>query len=194
MDFALAAVPTMNPQDMVIETARLILRPVTAADLDGFAAFAADPAAMRFMGGVAPRPVAWRAMMVMAGCWAQDGFAMFSVIEKTSGQWIGRIGPWRPEGWPGTEIGWGLLPAWHGRGYATEAAAASMDFAVERLGWTDIIHTIDPENTASIAVARRLGSRNRGPGALPAPYEAARIDIWGQTAAEWRATRGRFGL
>ena len=34
---------------------------------------------------------------------------MFSVIEKDSGRWIGRIGPWQPEGWPGTEVGWSLV-------------------------------------------------------------------------------------
>ena len=67
-----------------------------------------------------------------------------------------------------------------------------MDFAADRLGWTDIIHTIDPDNAASIAVARRLGSHNRGPGRLPPPFENARIDIWGQTARQWRTNRTRF--
>lgn len=175
-----------------IETPRLILRPTEAQDMDGYAALAGDPAAMRFMGGVAARPAVWRAVAMMAGSWALQGFAMFSVIERESGRWIGRVGPWRPEGWPGTEIGWGLLSAYWGKGYATEAAVASMDFAVERLGWTDIIHTIDPENLPSIAVAQRLGSYNRGPGLLPEPFAAARIDIWGQTAAEWAANRRRF--
>lgn len=39
-----------------------------------------------------------------AGAWTIRGFSMFSVIEKDSGQWIGRLGPWQPEGWPGTEV------------------------------------------------------------------------------------------
>jgi hypothetical protein len=38
----------------------------------------------------------------MAGAWAMQGFAMLSVIEKATGRWVGRAGPWQPEGWPGT--------------------------------------------------------------------------------------------
>ena len=64
-----------------------------------------------------------------------------------------------------------------------------MDFAFDVLGWTDAIHTIAPENHASIAVARKLGSINRGPGKLPAPYEDEPIDIWGQTRDAWLARR-----
>lgn len=52
-----------------------------------------------------------------------------------------------------------------------------------------MIHSIDPENTPSQAVARKLGSRNLGPGTLPAPYQEARIDLWGQSREEWRARR-----
>ena len=42
-----------------------------------------------------------------------------------------------------------------------------------------------------IRLAERLGSRNRGPGQLPAPFEAATIDLWGQTRDEWRDNRRR---
>lgn len=177
---------TLGP---TLETARLILRPPSAGDLDGFAAFGADPEAVRFLGGPQPRPVAWRTLVGLAGSWALHGFGMFSVIEKASGRWIGRLGPWRPEGWPGTEIGWGLLPAAQGRGYAREGAIAATDWAIDHLGWSDIIHTIDPDNAASIALARRLGADSRGPGRLPPPGDAKTIDIWGQSAEAWRARR-----
>jgi RimJ/RimL family protein N-acetyltransferase len=65
-----------------------------------------------------------------------------------------------------------------------------MDFAFDVLGWDDVIHSISPANTASQAVAQRLGSRNRGPGKLPPPLDAHEIDIWGQTRDEWRARKG----
>jgi RimJ/RimL family protein N-acetyltransferase len=71
------------------------------------------------------------------------------------------------------------------RGYATEAATAAIDWAFAELGWVDVIHAIDPENKASAAVARKLGSRNRGRGRLPAPYDGVVIDVWGQTRDEW---------
>jgi RimJ/RimL family protein N-acetyltransferase len=172
-----------------LETERLILRPPVQADLDGWEAFCADAEVMRYLGGVLSRPLAWRNMATTAGCWGLQGFGMFSVIEKSSGRWIGRIGPIHPEGWPGDEVGWGLVRDAWGKGYAYEGAAAAMDFAVDVLGWRDVIHTIDPENSASQLVAERLGSSLRGPGALPDPFADQPVEIWGQTAEQWRARR-----
>lgn len=172
-----------------LETERLILRPTADEDFDGWAAFMADEVATRHIGGPQERSVAWRSMRAMAGAWALDGFAMFSVVEKATGRWVGRLGPWMPEGWPGTEVGWGIVREAWGRGYATEGAAAAMDWAFDGLGWTDIIHTIDPENAASIAVARKLGSENRGATRLSSPYAEIRVDAWGQTREQWRARR-----
>lgn len=172
-----------------ILTDRLLLRPPIAADFEGFARFAADPEVMRYLGGVQPRAIAWRGFLTMVGAWQVQGFAMFSVIERSTGTWIGRVGPWQPEGWPGTEVGWGLCSEYQGKGYALEAAVVSIDWAFEHLGWTEVIHSIDPANTPSQALARRLGSTNRGPGRLPPPFETAPIDIWGQSREAWRQRR-----
>jgi RimJ/RimL family protein N-acetyltransferase len=174
---------------LVIETERLILRLPEQQDLEAWAAFAADPEASRFLGGTQPRPVAWRSMAEMRGSWDLKGFGMFSVIEKASGRWVGRLGPWAPEGWPGTEVGWGLARSVWGWGYAGEGSAAAIDWAFDTLGWTEVIHTIAPANTASIAVAKRLGSTLMGPGRLPPPYEAVRVEIWGQTREQWLARK-----
>ena len=129
---------------------------------------------------------AWRGLTCMAGSWAINGFGMFTLIEKNTGLWVGRIGPWRPEGWPGTEGGWGLLRSAWGKGYAVEAAQAAIDWAFDHLGWDEAIHCIHPENTPSQQVAARLGSRNRGPKPLPAPYQDLPNEVWGQTKAEWK--------
>ncbi len=115
--------------------------------------------------------------------------AMFSVVEKATGAWIGRLGPWRPRDWPGTEVGWGIARSHWGKGYAFEGSIAAMDFAFDVLGWEDVIHSIDPDNVPSQRLAQRLGSTNRGPGKLPAPFEAMPIEIWGQTREEWKARR-----
>jgi RimJ/RimL family protein N-acetyltransferase len=177
----------MDLATLRLETPRLILRPTRREDFAPWADFMADPESARFIGGAQPRSVAWRGFLSMAGAWAIQGFAMFSVLEKPSGRWIGRIGPWQPEGWPGTEVGWGIVRDRCGLGYATEAATAAIDWAFAELGWTEVIHTIDVENVASKVVARKLGSRNRGRGRLPAPYEHLDIEVWGQTKAEWLA-------
>jgi RimJ/RimL family protein N-acetyltransferase len=176
--------PVTNIQ---IETARLILRLPRLEDLDPLAEMMTDYESAKFIGGVAPRAVSWRALMTLIGSWHAHGFAMFSVIEKSSGRWIGRLGPWQPEGWPGTEIGWAIARDCWGKGYAPEGAIAATDWAFDNLGWTNVIHSIDPANIASQQVAKKLGSRNLGPGKLPPPFQESVIDLWGQSREEWRA-------
>jgi RimJ/RimL family protein N-acetyltransferase len=168
-----------------IETPRLILRPPVLADFERWAELMGDPIASRYVGGAQARSMAWRSLMAMAGAWSLTGVGMFSVIEKSSGRWIGRLGPWQPEGWPGSEVGWSLHPDAQGKGYATEGATAAMDYAFDVLGWIDIIHCIDPGNIASQKVAERLGSALRGPGKMPAPHDQAPCELWGQTRAQW---------
>jgi RimJ/RimL family protein N-acetyltransferase len=176
-----------------VTTDRLILRPPLAEDFDAYADYVADPAGMAFLGGAQSRAVAWRSFMTYVGAWAATGVSMFFVFEQgadgTEGRFLGRVGPWAPEGWPGTEVGWGLSADAQGRGYALEAAEASMHYAVEELGWEDIIHSIDPANAPSIKLAERLGSARLGECDLPDPINK-RIDCYGQSAAQWRARRG----
>jgi RimJ/RimL family protein N-acetyltransferase len=169
-----------------LETARLTLRPLRIEDFDAYTEYMSDPESTRFLGGVQSRPLAWRGFLELAGAWQLQRFSMFSVISKDTGAWVGRVGPWMPEGWPGTEVGWGIALAYCNRGFATEAATACMDWAFDALGWDEVIHTIAPGNRASQAVARKLGSTNRGPGRLPAPLEDLPIEVWGQTRAQWR--------
>lgn len=179
----------MSIPDIRIETERLILRPPVAADFDAYAANMADVAASRFIGGKQSRELAWRGFLSLAGAWMIQGFSMFSVIEKASGQWIGRLGPWHPEGWPGTEVGWGLARAAWGKGYAYEGSVAAIDWAFEHLGWQEVIHSINFDNYASLALARRLGSQSRGRAKLPQPYQDVEVEIWGQTREQWRKRR-----
>ena len=156
----------MNLATLELETPRLLLRPTLPQDFEPFAAFQADAESMRYLGSVPqPRSLAWRSFLTMAGAWAMQGFAMFSVIEKA--------------------VGWGIARDRCRLGYATEAATAAIDWAFTRLGWTEVIHVIDPANVASQGVARKLGSRNRGRGQLPAPFADSVIDVWGQTKTEW---------
>ena len=68
---------------------------------------------------------------------------------------------------------------------------AVMHWVVDVLAWTDIIHVIAPDNAASKSVARRLGATNRGPGRLPEPVQDSFVELWGQTAEEWKARRSR---
>jgi RimJ/RimL family protein N-acetyltransferase len=160
--------------------------------LDGFAAMGAEEETMRHIGGRQDRDMAWRQMAGISGSWALLGYSMFSVIEKATGAWVGRIGPWRPGGetcnWPGFEVGWGVRRAFAGKGYAFEASEAAIDWAFEAFGWDEIVHTIAPDNARSIALAERLGSCKLREGRLPAPASVD-VDIYGQSREEWRSRR-----
>ena len=180
--------PDLGP---TLTTPRLVLRPPRAEDFDAFAAMMADAEVMGFLGGVQSRALAWRTLCGYGGAWALFGFSQFMTFRRDTGEFIGRIGPLKPEGWPGTEVGWGLTAAAQGFGYATEAAAACMDWAFGHLGWSEVIHTIVPENARSQAVARRLGSRPLREVALPDPINLPTV-AWGQTRDQWREKRKRL--
>jgi RimJ/RimL family protein N-acetyltransferase len=162
-----------------ILTPRLLLRPLEMQDFEAWAMFMADPEATRFLGGAQPRALAWRGFMTVAGAWHMQGFSMFSVVERATQRWVGRLGPWMPEGWPGTEVGWGIIRD-------CEGATAAIDWAFDELGWNEVIHAIDARNAASQAVARKLGSTLSGVGLLPEPI-ATSVEIWGQSRAAWHA-------
>jgi RimJ/RimL family protein N-acetyltransferase len=183
----------MVPADLtslVLETPRLLLRPPRMEDFDAWALFLDDDESARYLGGRQVRATAWRTFMGMCGCWHMTGIAMFSVIEKSSGKWIGRLGPWNPEGWPAPEVGWGIAREHCGKGYASEGAAAAMDYAFDVLGWSDVIHCIHVNNLASQGVARKLGSRRLRQVTMPFPFEANTMYAWGQSRAEWKQGGG----
>jgi RimJ/RimL family protein N-acetyltransferase len=174
-----------------LETPRLFLRPPSPDDLDAWATMLADPVTARFLGGAKQRSEAWRILTLMTGAWITRGFSTFSVIEKASGRCIGRAGPWHPEGWPGTEVGWVLDRSVWGQGYATEAASRCIAWAYEELGWDEVVHVIDPSNTPSIRVAHKLGSERWGRTRLPAPFSGANVELYGQRKASVVASTPR---
>ena len=181
----------MKIDDIRIETPRLLLRLPQVGDFERYAEMFADDSTQH-IGGPLLRHEAWRRFLQMPGAWILQGYAMFSVVAKDDGRWLGIAGPWQPDGWPGTEIGYAFHHDARGQGFVTEACVAAMDWVFDRLGWSAVIHCIAPENHASQAVAERLGSRLRGPGQLPPPLDAHAIDIWGQTRTEWADNRKRF--
>jgi len=183
----------MLPTGIQIETQRLILRLPQRADFDGYAELHADEEAARHIGGPLVRDAAWRKFLQMPGAWAMQGFGMFSIVDKNNGEWLGQCGPWQPEGWPGTEVGWAFRRTAWGKGYATEAATAAIDWAFANLRWSEVIHCIDRANVPSQRVAKRLGSRVRGSTKLPPPYEHVEVEMWAQLREEWVERRNAPG-
>src|SRR5437868_1248835 len=109
-----------------LETDRLILRMFRESDLDAYAEMCGDAEVIKYLGGVPmTRSEAWRNMAMVLGHWQLRGFGLWAVEDRHSGVLVGRVGCWRPEGWPGLELAWTLRRAFWGRGYATEAARAA---------------------------------------------------------------------
>lgn len=142
----------------VLETERLILRETRESDLDALAAFYADPELSRFVGGPLDRDDTWRRMAMGLGHWRLRGFGNWALEEKATGDFVGWCGLWSPEGFPGREVGWGLMKDKHGRGFATEAALRARAHAYGALCWDSAISLIARGNDPSVRVARRLGA------------------------------------
>ncbi|WP_372426224.1 GNAT family N-acetyltransferase [Salinarimonas chemoclinalis] len=158
-----------------LETERLVLRGWREADFEPFAAFYADEESARHVGGLADRIDAWRRMASYAGHWQLRGYGFWALEEKASGEFVGYCGLWFPEGWPEPEVGWGLMPAFRGRGHVGEAALRARAYAYGTLGWTTLISSIDPDNHASARVAQRLGAWRDGT-----------FDLRGEVMDVWR--------
>jgi RimJ/RimL family protein N-acetyltransferase len=143
----------------VLETERLVLRAWRESDIEVEAAVSADPEVMRYLGGVIGREEAWRRMTLHAGHWLIRGYGNWAVELRDGGALIGRVGLWRPEGWPGLEVGWRLVRSAWGSGYATEAARTAIEWAFANLDVQQLISLIHPSNEGSMRVAERLGMR-----------------------------------
>ncbi|MET0362921.1 MAG: GNAT family N-acetyltransferase [Sphingobium sp.] len=151
---------TMTP---TLHTARLILRPHCTADLDACAALWGDPHVVRHIGGVPQdRQAVWYRILRYAGMWAILGHGMWAVEERATGAMIGEAGLLSAErglqeleGVP--EAGWALAPSAWGKGHATEAMGAVLDWADAALPAPAVRCIIEPGNHASITVAGKLG-------------------------------------
>jgi len=147
-----------------LHTKRLILRSFAPDDFESYAAIFGDPEVSRYMGAGEPlsRPQAWRNFAMVLGHWHLRGYGMWAVEDAWTSTLIGRIGLFKPEGWPGLELGWALARNTWGKGFATEGAQRAMDWAFSDLGADRLISIVRPNNVASIGVAERLGMARNG--------------------------------
>lgn len=81
---------------------------------------------------------------------------MWALEEKAAGAFLGMAGFAEPESWPGFELAGVLGRRFWGRGYATEAARAALDYAFTVLKKNLVISLVHPENRASIRLVERL--------------------------------------
>jgi len=139
-----------------IETERLRLRPIVAGDVEELVRLHDDPLVAEYLGVRDREWYEWR-IEASADEWAQRGHGFVAVLDAADGRFLGRTGL---KYWPQfgeTELGWVLRPEARGKGYATEASRALLDWAFEELDVPYVTAMIRPGNAASVAVAERLG-------------------------------------
>jgi RimJ/RimL family protein N-acetyltransferase len=152
----------MQAPDAALDTLRLRLRIPESSDADPMMEIHQDPEVIKSILLTAPPggiTVAWRNIAMMVGHWHLRGYGQWTVIEKTSGEVIGRVGLWNPEGWPGIELGWIIRRSRWGHGFATEAAEAALQWAWDNVDTDHIISIIPPDSLASVRVAEKIGER-----------------------------------
>jgi RimJ/RimL family protein N-acetyltransferase len=144
-----------------LQTARLLLRHWRDTDYAPFASLNADPEAMRYF----PAPLSRTESDALADrirtSLDENGWGLWAVEVGRNGEFAGFVGLAEP-GFeahfiPAVEIGWRLLPATWGNGYATEAARAALAFGFGALALDEIVSMTTPANTRSLRVMTRLG-------------------------------------
>ncbi|MDP3338961.1 GNAT family N-acetyltransferase [Frigidibacter sp.] len=140
-----------------LHTARLTLRPIVAADFPAYAALMGSSRAAG-MGGPFDTFRAWGVFCHDVACWALYGHGGLMIERNDTGATIGQVGLNAGPLFPEPELGWLLYDGSEGQGFATEAAARLRDWAFETLPLGSLVSYTDPDNHASIAVARRLGA------------------------------------
>lgn len=149
---------------MILETNRLILRPLTEEDFDAWTAVLGDPEVMyAYEHGFSPEEVRqW--IHRQQERYAKDGFGLWALVEKTSGQLIGDCGITLQD-WNGREvpeIGYHLRrDRWH-QGFAIEAASACREYGFHTLNFPELFSIIRDSNPPSQRVALRNGMALRG--------------------------------
>jgi RimJ/RimL family protein N-acetyltransferase len=140
---------------VVIETERLLLRPLVMEDVDDFFALHAQPEVAQFTTSF-DREEARRRLEQVEREWASLGYGAMAVLERADGRYLGRCGL---KHWPQfdeTEIGWSLRREEWGRGYATEAARAVLEWGFGAFELPYVTAMIAPANERSLRVAQRL--------------------------------------
>ncbi len=139
-----------------LTTERLTLRAPRWDDFEAYAAFRGSDRA-RMLGGPYSREQAFDQLAEIVGHWTLRGYGRWMVADQETDEPLGIVGLYYPEGWPEPEIAWSVFQSGEGRGIAYEAAKAARAHAYETLGWNTVISLIDPANTRSIALAKRMG-------------------------------------
>lgn len=147
---------------LVLETERLLLRPVTTGDAPFILTLLNEPSFLHFIGDKKVRSLEDARQYILTGpiaSYNQHDFGLLCIELRDSQTPIGMCGLLKREELPAPDIGFAFLPDYWGRGFAFEAATAVMNDARARLKLNQILAIVNPDNDASIKLLERLGLR-----------------------------------
>lgn len=152
----------------VIHTSRLSLRGHVPSDLPQCLSMWGEPEYYRFNGGRAlSQEEVWLRLLRYWGSWAALGYGWWLIEERGTGRFVGEVGihdlkrDTEPSYAGEPEVGWGLLPDFHGQGLAREAVAAVLEWA-SSLPVPRLVCVVKPENFRSIKLAEDVGFVREG--------------------------------
>ena len=146
----------------VLETERLILRRLSVDDGAFILGLLNDPAWLRFICDKAVRNLEDARNYIATGpmdMYARLGFGLYLTERKSDAAPIGICGLIKRDALEDVDIGFAFLPAFRGKGYAREAAAAVMEHARSAFGLRRLVAITSPGNEASIRLLEKLGLR-----------------------------------
>lgn len=147
-------------QEPELETKRLLLRSMQAADIDDLLVIFTDPTVMVLFDS-APFDRQQMSHWLQRNLDHQDeyGYGLFSVVLKANGLLIGDCGleVMEVDGTRAAELGYDFRSDYWNQGFATEAASAVRDYAFNVLGLPQLISLIRVHNTASLRVSEKIG-------------------------------------
>ncbi|MEM6761057.1 MAG: GNAT family N-acetyltransferase [Pseudomonadota bacterium] len=149
-----------------ITTPRLRLRGHTMADIPPLCALFASERA-EYMGGAISAKESYRWIAAEVGSWVLHGFGSWGVERRDDAAFMGQIGINQAHEFPEPELGWVLLDAFEGHGYAAEGAQAALDWWWRAPDHHTLVSYIHPNNARSIALATRLGAQHDPDAPLP---------------------------
>lgn len=144
-----------------LTTDRLLLVPPSRDCEPMYERFYTQAEASRAYGGPLTPGAAWSRLAADLGGWQLQGFGVWAIQRRATGDLVGVCGFWQGRGWP-RELTWWLLPEARGEGLALEASRAAVAHAYGVWQWPAVHTYMNDDNGPARALAQRLQGRPAG--------------------------------
>ncbi len=147
-------------EQRVLETDRLVLRRFVLTDAGFIFALLNSPNWLAFLGDRGIRTLQDAENYLLTGSlksYTQNGFGFYAVVEKATQATIGMCGLIKRDFLEQADLGYAFLPEYTGKGFAAEAAAATVEYALNTLNFKQLLAVVNPANEASVRLLCKIG-------------------------------------